>query len=616
MGKRASLCVAGLVVLAAAALRLIHPGMYELWWDEVLTQYHAVQLARHGEWVWVGNPMSAGQALYHSPFGVYVTALPYFVSSHVIGPRLLYGVLGTLTVVSTLVFVQRYYDWPSAILAALLVAVNPLAIYWSRFAWHPNIAAPCIVLWIMTGVLGYYEDKRWAQIAHWLLLSMIFQADTALGVIIPLSVGLVIVKRAWHKTTALAVGLAGLTLIPWVIGLVGVHQGWFVGPPSNDLGRSINYLAIPSPRAIAENVGLLMGRYGYHLNTLAVSDHHADWWPDKRLNIFLAVHTIVIVAGWVYLLRQRWPARFIAIVLVWPLVFLFYSGDMVFDFYMMASVFAADVIFGIVFGRLWKWHRLTILVAVALISAQAWLTLALLDREQRSDQVFSLSELQDMVHTWVKAGGEVVVLDESQPGEAARLQREWRMKWQILGEQYPIRLVTEPHAFPVAARGETLVSVTGGSVIPDMIGEGTLITTPQRTFRWITVKASDFPPCNFLPGGEFSGLMQVIGVSAHSRQDELWPLLVVWQPLKTGDHRYHFSVRLVGSDGTSYGQVDGSSLEPNLWRKGDLVFTRFFMPPLANSVEWHVELLLYSWPEIVNVPIAGQDGVVMRLQAR
>ena len=114
----------------------------------------------------------------------------------------------------------------------------------------------------------------------------------------------------------------------------------------------------------------------------------------------------------------------------------------------------------------------------------------------------------------------------------------------------------------------------------------------------------------------FGDLMDVVGIAADADPDTNWPLFVIWKPLTTTDQRYHFSARLVGPDGSSYGQSDGVALVPELWREGDTVYTRLLMPPVDESAVWTVDLLLYSWPEIANVPVAGDGGVIMKLGTR
>ena len=60
---------------------------------------------------------------------------------------------------------HRYFSPPIGLLAALLMAVNPWAVYYSRFIWQPNITVPFILLAFVIGGLAFLERKRWAQIA-------------------------------------------------------------------------------------------------------------------------------------------------------------------------------------------------------------------------------------------------------------------------------------------------------------------------------------------------------------------------------------------------------------------------------------------------------------------
>ena len=84
-------------------------------------------------------------------------------------------------------------------------AVRPVAVRreWSRFVWNPNIAQPFIALWMLTGLLGYSEGRRWARIGHWLALSGAVQAHLGLASQLgPLS--LLLVVLAWVRQPASA----------------------------------------------------------------------------------------------------------------------------------------------------------------------------------------------------------------------------------------------------------------------------------------------------------------------------------------------------------------------------------------------------------------------------
>jgi 4-amino-4-deoxy-L-arabinose transferase-like glycosyltransferase len=621
----------GLVItlLLALILRAFHPGLYELGADETLLQLTAVKLARHGQWTWIGNPTSMNKWLFHSPFSVYVTALSYLFSSNAATARLTYGLLGTLAVGGTYQLVARYYDRRAALLAAGILAVNPLAIYWSRFAWNPNIAPPFIVFWMLTGLLGYYEGKRWAQVAHWLMLSGFVQAQTALVMMLPVSVGL-LVYYWWHtpgqrriklQTTSLAFAVTALSIGPWMIGLLGVQLGWFHPSEFHNLGLTATGITWPNTRIIWKNVALLTGSAGYNFGTLRLTHPHAAWWPDGRLNLVLKTQAAIMVLSGVYLAwrgvrnqAQRFPDLFIAIVLFWPLLYLGYAQTYLPDFYMMPSVFATAVIFGIVFGKLWDWHRVTGIAAVIFIAAQAWLAVALLDVNQRSELLFPLADLQAMVRNWAHAGGDVVILDEP-ANESSGEHRGRLYQWEILSEQFPLRIDRDPLAFPVAPSGTTLVSVIEGNIIPTLFGPGEITTTPYQDFRWLVITPANLAVPNYLPTGpdQFDSLAHIQGIyaAAPPQPGETWPLTIRWQPLHSVDRYYPFSVRLLDDTGVTYGQVDHTSLEPALWRAGDTVLSRFDFPvnnDLSDTANLHLDLVLYAWPEIANVSVVDSAG--------
>ncbi|HVO71594.1 MAG TPA: glycosyltransferase family 39 protein, partial [Aggregatilineaceae bacterium] len=147
------------VILVAAVARLSWPGLYQLKWDEVRMLTASLRLARYGEWTWLSNNTSWANLPGHSPFNTYLISLPYFFTGDPRVPRLLIGVMGTLAAAVIYVLTRRYFGRSAALVAGLFIAADPHAVEWSSYVWNPNIAQVFLALWLLTGLLGYYEGK-------------------------------------------------------------------------------------------------------------------------------------------------------------------------------------------------------------------------------------------------------------------------------------------------------------------------------------------------------------------------------------------------------------------------------------------------------------------------
>lgn len=614
-----------LILLLAAALRMINPGIYSVWIDELLTTDAAMQLARHGQWTWIGNPTSFNPIPIHSPFTTYLTAIPLLLAPSWIFARLFVGLFGVLSVGGLYALLRRYSGQSAAIIGSTLLAVTPTAVDLSRFVWNPNYAPPFIVFWLFTGLLGYYEGKRWAQVLHWLLLSAIIQTQTALIIIIPLSFLLLAYHTwdtrkqhtSWLKTNLFIFGIVILTLIPWGIGVFGVQQDRFSPLAQVIPFRSSSLTPQLDIRLLMQQFSLITSSMDFHISSLSHGDNPAQWWPDSRINILLGLQALVIFSGIMWCIkrglykREALPGLWFSITTLWSLAYLLLGSNGTIDhFYMMTSIYSAACIFGIVFAHLWQRNKLIGAISIIFIISQLWLSLAMLDKKQQ-DSVLSLGNLRATLQNWTTEYGEIVIIEENieENYQSNRTRLIWQLYWNILKEEYPLRSVSHPHAIPIATNGQVLVSTATGTIIPTYFGEGEIFHQDKRDFRYIEITPDDAPQVNFIPDKPhtFGNLLQLSGAMMQTPQSgTVSTIVLIWTPLITQNEQYQFSVRLIDSKGNRYGQSDVETLQPNVWRMGDTVMTQLAMQisdTLPQDAAVHLEILVYSWPDIQNVPL-------------
>ncbi|MDQ7025883.1 MAG: glycosyltransferase family 39 protein [Anaerolineae bacterium] len=615
------------ILLLAAALRMIQPGLYSTWIDELLITDSAMQLARNGHWTWIGNPTSFEPVPAHSPLTTYLTALPLIFSPNWMLARLWVGLLGVVAVLGMYLMLQRYGGRVAAIMGATLLAVMPLAVDWGRFVWNPNYAPPLIVFWLFTGLLGYHEGKSKAQIIHWLLLSAIIQTQTALVVVIPLSCFLLVYafwngkgqRRLLIRTTLIAFGLVALTLLPWLYGNIAVRQGK-VNFVARQVFRDgdIDYQVV-SLRQLVETFSQLTSSTNFYKNTLNLSANRAWWWQSDFLQYVFWMQSLVmaICVGWGLIVglrrRDNFPLLWLSLASIWSLAFLLLgSGKILPTYYMMATTFASPAIFGLAFARLFSWKRYWGILFIIFILAQLCFSLARLSWYQRDPNVLSVGEVETMVAEWAQQGA-IVMLDEA-TDEALYTQIEWTLYYNIFAEQFPMRVINNTHAFPIASEGSVLASIASDDTIATFFGEGDILYRPKRDFRAIFVNPDALPQPQFIPTGNsnFGNILAVSGIHSDAIEtgtsSEVW---ILWRVLNVTGQQIQFSLRLQDSAGNGYGQVDGETLQADVWQIGDTVLTRLTLPvsdTLPDDSDIRFQVLVYTLPQISNISLIDNAG--------
>lgn len=213
------------ILLFAAYLRTAHIGETALSTDGSVHMLKALAMARDGDFPLIGTPMSTG--LWHSPFPIYLYAIPAFFSSDPRLARLFTVAMNLIALCLVYRITHRYVNHRAAILGAFVYAMHPIAIIGSFPIWNPNLGAPFVFGYLITGLLGFYENKSWARVAHLPLLFVAGQMHPTGFLIAPLTPVLLIYawitfpasRRAMLIETFVSGIAAMLFLLPWGIGL-------------------------------------------------------------------------------------------------------------------------------------------------------------------------------------------------------------------------------------------------------------------------------------------------------------------------------------------------------------------------------------------------------------
>lgn len=216
--RRREWIVLVLILLLAAALRMGAPGITEFKRDEANLSRLALDVAQGRDLPLLG--ISSSVNLPNPPINVYLFALPYALDRSPIAATLFVGMLNVLAVALTWWLARRYYGAFPALIAASLYAVAPWGVVYARKIWAQDVLAPFVLLTVLTGLLGYTERKRWAQIVHWPLLALTVQIHIGAFTLIPLSILMLLRWRTTINWRALGAGvaLAALTGLPVLAG--------------------------------------------------------------------------------------------------------------------------------------------------------------------------------------------------------------------------------------------------------------------------------------------------------------------------------------------------------------------------------------------------------------
>jgi len=206
------------ILLLAAALRLGAPGITEFKRDEANLSQLALDLAQGRDLPLLGIASSVGVP--NPPINVYLMAIPYTLGSSPIPATLFVGALNVIAVALTWRLARRYYGPVVAVLAALLYAVGPWAVIYSRKIWAQDLLPPFVVAVVFTGLLAFGERRTWAHWLHWPLLALAVQIHYGAFVLVPLSVIMLALwaRRLPWRHTAIGLLLAALTLVPALVG--------------------------------------------------------------------------------------------------------------------------------------------------------------------------------------------------------------------------------------------------------------------------------------------------------------------------------------------------------------------------------------------------------------
>jgi hypothetical protein len=149
------------ILLLATLLRIAWPTLTEFKFSEARLEALALELTQEGRLPLVGVPSSAG--FDHSPLSVYLYVPAFLWGTNPI-PATIYGGLVGAAAVVLCFWLARHFPGGSptaALIAALLFAVSPWAVAFSRKIWQVTFVPLLALAFVGLAVSALVEGRRW-----------------------------------------------------------------------------------------------------------------------------------------------------------------------------------------------------------------------------------------------------------------------------------------------------------------------------------------------------------------------------------------------------------------------------------------------------------------------
>ena len=611
------------VLVIAATLRMTFPGLTEFKADEARLYDLAYDLASGEQLPLHGIGSSIG--IPNFPLSAWLYALPITLWKHPYAPTVFTGLLNTVAVFACWWFTRRYWGAHAGIIAALLFAVSPWAVIFSRKIWAQNMLPLFVLGWAITGIMAFADGKRRAALGHGVLLGCVTQIHFSGLPLLMISAATALICRRRLAWGWLAAGTAIAAAIAAPLALHFRAQGL---PPWPIISAS------PIPFRLDSMLFTWMLSTGSDIHSLAGISHN-------NIHLQIAhvpglVHwiwgTLIAIGIWRFLYTriatQRFAARFVIAWLVSPALILLWSPVAVYPHYFIITFPAQYIAAAVGASALLEQlrHRLHRVTGWGLLLAsggvQIWTLVTLFQfitlratPEGYGSPLWMKLAVVDSVRTSLNTGPATEVLIVGNGNNPATHQ---------FPAVYGTLLRGTPHRFVDAAA--SAVRTVNPSLV---LLQNELHPAVQYYLAWSTqvtsipmragedaVKLLELPPLTteILPRRKFTspntlanGVTLLGYQQVHAHAGLSWE--VHWIASDAINENYHFYNHLLDSNRQRLGQADSPSFPAHQWRQGDRMIS-FFSTLLDNPPETLL-VGMYTYPDLDNIPLVDGSGNIV-----
>ncbi|MBN1121480.1 MAG: glycosyltransferase family 39 protein [Anaerolineae bacterium] len=577
-----------IVLLIAATLRWVDIGDRPLSTDESTQCLMALDIGQKGEFSIEGPPMSIGRQ--HSPYTVYLNAIPFALYPDPRLARMFIGVLHLFAVALIYKIGERYFGWQAGVIAALLFAVHPGVLDGARKVWNPNLGAPFAMAYIFTGLLGYYDEKRWARLIHPPLLVITMASHPNSLLLAPISVFLwvqALVKEPKKWRTLLidaffSCNIAIILLLPWLIN-IGLFQ------PGGE-----SFRMLPN-----RGLGYLLETWGHQLGT---------W----RSGWFQPIFPALTAVGAIWLIirgigRRRGLPGLIVVMgfTMIPLMSLILDTQYR-DYHLWPHMGNAFLIVGAVLGgitvkgadrdkkTLFDWRGVAEYPAAQWIGAGLAVIFAAIyigRFPSRNDMFdFDYPTLDEQIAA-VETAAEIAKENNQEllilTGADSDF-RQWGVieQWATFGRGIDLRVIWSGKGLPLPENGAMLLAHADYDDRPLVFNDGEMI---GEYLRMVEMAPADkfvptlqaITPIQFSNGATLLGFFPAEAGSLPAA-GETWVVYSLWRLDQEPAERLTSYVHLADGNGTEYAMQDLEMLPGGTWRSGELFMQRWDLEVLSG----------------------------------
>ena len=614
----------GGILLLAALLRLSQLEIAHFQLDQARIAQYAWELAREGVFRTHFFALTGGYDNF--PLSLYLYAPPFLLFSH-IHALLLWSIgLNLAALALCWCFVRRYWGWPAAAVATLLLATAPWDVFYASRIWS-NTQMPVLVMFWAWGTALAFHERRWRwwtlswAAAAWLIQlhpsgAIFFVASALLS-----AVSLRARAFSW-RATALGLALGMLPALPWFGAFLGgataIDQERlpFLGEGKRELGYNwqplIDFLA-------AHNLGRWFRGDG-------LDGLRAQFAALDRLAP-LSMLTYALAGAWV--LRRafrapgRAPYRVLAPWLLLPLAFPVVSYSSYTSIYylpLLPAPFIALAAGWSALRRHWRGPVAAVLVIYCLLHANAIWQGARFVREglaRHDAEIWAVGGGAPLATQLAIATAAREAVDE---GSAAELLVALRPVHEVKYEQLahampfltrgvPTRILDTraPHLVYPAEASLWLLDVNQ-TTLPEGYAAAQERARDTRYRLYLLPGAAAPAPRFVLPAhAAYANGLRLVG---HDVPDcGAGRFRLHWTPGPVGDSRFHFFNHLLDADGNVLARRDIPAWDPSQWRAGDVVLSTVdfgLSPDDLPGETWRVGM--YEYPSLQPVNALDERG--------